>query len=69
MPENTQQEAKSRSAPRRRRRTPTVYQMEVNECGAASLSMIMQYYGKYVPLEELRVETGYSSENDWTRMY
>ncbi|MCR4922523.1 MAG: NHLP family bacteriocin export ABC transporter peptidase/permease/ATPase subunit [Lachnospiraceae bacterium] len=41
-------------------RTPTEYQLEVSECGAASLSMIMQYYGKYVPLEILRIETGVS---------
>ncbi len=58
MPEKNRPE--KRPVAQDRRRTPTVYQMEVNECGAASLSMIMQYYGRYVPPEEMRVECGVS---------
>lgn len=43
-------------------KTPTVFQMEVTECGAASLAMIFAYYGKYIPLEKMRVETGVSRD-------
>lgn len=36
--------------------------MEATECGAASLTMIMAYYGKHVPLDKVRVDTGVSRD-------
>ena len=41
---------------------PVVMQMEALECGAASLCMLMAYYDKWVPLEQVRKDCGVSRD-------
>ncbi len=44
------------------RKVPVVIQLEALECGAASLTMILAYYGKWIPLEQVRADCGVSRD-------
>lgn len=48
----------SRPVLNKRVKVPTILQMEATECGAASLAMILAYYGLWIPLEQMRQECG-----------
>ncbi len=48
-------------------KVPVVMQLEALECGAACLTMILAYYNKWVPLEQIRADCGVSRDGSNAR--
>ena len=48
-------------------KVPVVMQLEALECGAACLAMILAYYNKWVPLEQVRADCGVSRDGSNAR--
>ena len=48
-------------------RVPVIMQLEMLECGAACLTMIMGYYEKWITLEQARVDCGVSRDGSSAR--
>ena len=51
-------------------KVPVILQMEELECGAASLAMVLAYYKKWVPLDQVRTACGVSRDgcNAWNML-
>ena len=43
-------------------KVPVIMQMEALECGAACLAMVLAYYQKWIPLEQVRFDCGVSRD-------
>lgn len=48
-------------------KVPVIMQMEALECGAACLAMVMAYYSKWIPLEQVREDCGVSRDGSNAR--